>query len=132
MMGTRWPAWTDQGVHLDGNGNCVFTLTMNEDGKPVSSQLQTGYNFMDEPVKETAEYVPSFAVSEPTPTPAPAPTPSISLSVSEPEFTPYTPVTPVAPVKEQPVKVVTETKREPVKDAYDSYDDVIDFIKRKR
>lgn len=53
MMGTRWPAWTDQGVHLDGNGNCVFTLTMNEEGKPVSSQLQTGYNFMDQPVEKT-------------------------------------------------------------------------------
>ena len=85
-------------------------------------------NKQEEPAKETAEYVPSFAVSEP----APAPAPSISLSVSEPEFTPYTPVTPAAPVKEQPVKIVTETKREPVKDAYDSYDDVIDFIKRKR
>ncbi len=52
MMGKRHPAWTDKGVHLDGNSNCVFTA-MIEDGRPVSSQLQTGYNFMDEPVKET-------------------------------------------------------------------------------
>ncbi len=52
MMGQRWPAWTDKGVHLDGNGNCVFTL-LNEDGRPVCSQLQTGYNFMDEPVQQT-------------------------------------------------------------------------------
>ena len=46
MMQKSWQAWTDKGVHLDGNGNCVFTLTMDENGNPVSSQLQTGYNFM--------------------------------------------------------------------------------------
>lgn len=52
MMGKRHPAWTDQGVHLDGKSNAVFTL-MSENGQPVSSQLQTGYNFMDAPVEET-------------------------------------------------------------------------------
>ena len=52
MMGTPWPAWTDKGVHLDGNSNAVFTL-IEEDGRPVCSQLQTGYNFMDEPVVRT-------------------------------------------------------------------------------
>ena len=52
MMGKNWPAWTDKGVHLDGKGNCVFTLML-EDGRPVSSQLQTGYNFMDQPVVKT-------------------------------------------------------------------------------
>ncbi|MBQ8231383.1 MAG: glycoside hydrolase family 16 protein [Lachnospiraceae bacterium] len=52
MMGTPWPAWTDKGVHLDGDSNAVFTL-IEEDGRPVSSQLQTGYNFMDEPVVRT-------------------------------------------------------------------------------
>ncbi len=52
MMGKRHPAWTDKGVHLDGESNCVFTV-ISEDGMPVSSQLQTGYNFMDEPVKKT-------------------------------------------------------------------------------
>ena len=52
MMGRRHPAWTDKGVHLDGNGNCVFTL-IEEDGRPQSSQLQTGYNFMDEPTVPT-------------------------------------------------------------------------------
>ncbi len=52
MMGKRHPAWTEKGVHLDGKGNCVFTAMM-EDGRPVSSQLQTGYNFMDAPIKET-------------------------------------------------------------------------------
>ena len=52
MMGQRHPAWTDRGVALDGKGNCVFTL-LEEDGRPVSSQLQTGFNFMDEPLKET-------------------------------------------------------------------------------
>ena len=52
MMGKRHPAWTDRGVRLDGEGNAVFTL-LEEDGRPVSSQLQTGYNFMDEPVQST-------------------------------------------------------------------------------
>ncbi len=52
MMGKRHPAWTRGGVHLDGNSNAVFTLTM-EDGKPVSAHLQTGYNFMDEPIVKT-------------------------------------------------------------------------------
>lgn len=52
MMGKRWPAWTDKGVHLDGNSNAVFTM-LEEDGRIVSSQLQTGYNFMDEPVVKT-------------------------------------------------------------------------------
>ena len=53
MMGVPWPAWTDQGVHLDGNSNAVFTLMLDDKGNPVSSQLQTGYNFMDEPVVKT-------------------------------------------------------------------------------
>lgn len=52
MMGKRWPAWTDKGVAVE-NGNAVFSLMLGEDGKPVSSQLQTGYNFMDQPVVET-------------------------------------------------------------------------------
>ena len=58
MMGQPWPAWTDKGVHLDGKGNVVFTM-LEEDGKIVSSQLQTGYNFMDEPVVQT-----KFGVSD--------------------------------------------------------------------
>lgn len=53
MMQQSWQAWTDKGVHLDGNSNCVFTLMMDENGNPVSSQLQTGYNYMDEPVERT-------------------------------------------------------------------------------
>lgn len=52
MMGKRHPAWTDKGVTLDGNSNAVFTM-ITEDGRPVSSQLQTGYNFMDEPTTST-------------------------------------------------------------------------------
>ena len=52
MMQKRHPAWTDKGVHLDGKSNCVFTL-IEEEGYPVSSQLQTGYNFMDQPLKKT-------------------------------------------------------------------------------
>ena len=52
MMGRRHPAWTDRGVTLDGKSNAVFSLLL-EEGRPVSSQLQTGYNFMDEPVVPT-------------------------------------------------------------------------------
>ena len=52
MMGKRHPAWTDKGVQLDGKSNAVFSILL-EDGRPVSSQLQTGYNFMDEPVTST-------------------------------------------------------------------------------
>ncbi|MBO4303591.1 MAG: glycoside hydrolase family 16 protein [Lentisphaeria bacterium] len=52
MMGQRFPGWTDKGVHLDGKSHAVFSLQL-ENGLPVSSQLQTGYNFMDEPVKPT-------------------------------------------------------------------------------
>ena len=52
MMGHRWPAWTDRGVHLDGKSNAVFTL-IEQDGRMVSSQLQTGYNFMDQPTIPT-------------------------------------------------------------------------------
>ena len=52
MMGRRHPAWTDRGVTLDGRSNAVFSLLL-EEGRPVSSQLQTGYNFMDEPVIPT-------------------------------------------------------------------------------
>ena len=52
MMNRHHPAWSDRCVHLDGNSNAVFSIR-EENGKPVSSQLQTGYNYMDEPVKET-------------------------------------------------------------------------------
>ncbi len=52
MMGKVHPAWTDEGVRLDGKGNCVFEL-IEKDGMPVSSQLQTGYNFMDQPLVRT-------------------------------------------------------------------------------
>lgn len=48
MMGHKWESWTDKGVTLDGKSNAVFRV-VEENGLPVSSQLQTGYNFMDEP-----------------------------------------------------------------------------------
>ncbi len=53
MMGKRHPAWTaDDGIYFDGKSNVVFKL-IEKDGLPVSSQLQTGYNFMDEPTVAT-------------------------------------------------------------------------------
>ncbi len=51
MMGKRHPAWTDKGVRIE-NG-CAVLPMMIEDGRPVCSQLQTGYNFMDTPVVPT-------------------------------------------------------------------------------
>ena len=51
MMGKRHTAWTDKGVRVE-NGCAVFSI-FEEDGEVVSSQLQTGYNFMDQPVTET-------------------------------------------------------------------------------
>ena len=52
MMGRRHPAWVDRGVRLDGRSHVVFDI-VEECGRPVSAQLQTGYNFMDEPVVPT-------------------------------------------------------------------------------
>ena len=52
MMGMNWMSWVPDGVTLDGRSNAVFTL-MNRDGKLVCSQLQTGQNYMDEPVRKT-------------------------------------------------------------------------------
>ena len=86
-----------------------------------------------EPAREAVEYAPSFTETAPAPAyaaPAPAAPAAPSAPAAEPEFTPYTPVVPT-PARE-PEKVAPEAKRDPVVDAYDSYDDVIDFIKRKR
>ncbi len=46
MMGKRHVTWDTEGVHLDGNSNAVFTI-YEKDGEICSSQLQTGYNYMD-------------------------------------------------------------------------------------
>ena len=51
MMGKRHPAWTEKGVEIK-DGCAVFSI-FEENGEVVSSQLQTGYNFMDEPVLPT-------------------------------------------------------------------------------
>ena len=51
MMGKRHQAWTDKGVKVE-NSCAVFSI-FEENGEIVSSQLQTGYNFMDEPIKPT-------------------------------------------------------------------------------
>ena len=53
MMGKNHPAWVKDGAALDGKGNLAFRLMTAEDGRPVSAQLQTGYNFMDEPTVPT-------------------------------------------------------------------------------
>ena len=50
MMGKRHITWCDDGVALDGNSNAVFRI-FEKDGEICSSQMQTGYNFMDAPVE---------------------------------------------------------------------------------
>lgn len=53
MMGKRHITWGTEGVKLDGNSNAVFTV-YEKDGEICSSQLQTGYNYMDAPHTEEA------------------------------------------------------------------------------
>ena len=52
MMQKRHPAWTDRAGRRVGKGHAVFDIRI-EDGRPVTSQLQSGYNFMDAPYSET-------------------------------------------------------------------------------
>lgn len=49
MMHKRHPGWEKEGISFDGNSNIVFTV-FEKDGKVCSTQLQTGYNFMDAPI----------------------------------------------------------------------------------
>ena len=46
MMRKRHITWGNEGVTLDGNSHAVFTV-YEKDGEICSSQLQTGYNYMD-------------------------------------------------------------------------------------
>lgn len=48
MMVKRHRTWDDEGVKLDGNSNAVFSI-YEKNGEICSSQLQTGYNYMDAP-----------------------------------------------------------------------------------
>ena len=52
MMGKRHRTWDDEGVKLDGQSHAVFSV-YEKNGEICSSQLQTGYNYMDaEPANE--------------------------------------------------------------------------------
>ena len=51
MMGKRHDTWTDEALQIK-DGCAVFSI-IEKDGEVLSSQLQTGYNYMDEPVKKT-------------------------------------------------------------------------------
>ncbi len=48
FWGKRFPAYTDEGVVLDGNSNLKIYL-VEKDGQYASAQLQTGYNSFDMP-----------------------------------------------------------------------------------
>ena len=50
MMQKRHPGWEKEGISFDGNSNIIFTV-FEKDGRICSTQLQTGYNFMDAPVE---------------------------------------------------------------------------------
>lgn len=52
MMGKRHPTWSDDGVTLDGESHAVFRV-FEKDGEVCSSQLQTGYNYMDAPIEKS-------------------------------------------------------------------------------
>lgn len=51
MMGKRAPQLTDDAYELDGNSNLLLKL-VKKDGVYCTTQLQTGYNFMDLPGEE--------------------------------------------------------------------------------
>lgn len=46
MMGRRHRTWDDEGVIIDGNSHAVFKI-YEKNGEICSSQIQTGYNYMD-------------------------------------------------------------------------------------
>ena len=46
MMGSRSPHWVEDAYEIDGNSNLVFKLEK-RNGVYCTTQLQTGYNFMD-------------------------------------------------------------------------------------
>ncbi len=46
MMGRVHKGWGTEGVKLDGNSNAVFS-PYEKDGEILTSQIQTGYNYMD-------------------------------------------------------------------------------------
>ena len=49
MMGKRHRTWiAEEGIELDGNSNIIFKC-IEKDGEICSTQLQTGYNYMDAP-----------------------------------------------------------------------------------
>ncbi len=50
MMGRRW-FWTEDAAEIDGKGNLRLFIKKDEAGNLLTTQLQTGYNFMDEPVR---------------------------------------------------------------------------------
>ncbi len=51
MMHKRHPGWEPEGVSLDGSSNIVFTV-FEKDGRICSTQLMTGYNYMDAPPED--------------------------------------------------------------------------------
>lgn len=51
MMSRRCPHWTKDAISFDGNSNAVFHL-LEKDGIYCTTQIQTGYNYMDMPREE--------------------------------------------------------------------------------
>ena len=64
MMHVEHPGWVkEEGISFDGNSNIIFTV-IEKDGKICSTQLQTGYNFMDAPI-EQPDNQPTFKQGNP-------------------------------------------------------------------
>ena len=80
----------------------------------------------EEPVSD--EHLPKFA--EPAVETVPVPVPEVTIAVAEPQFVSHERIP--SPAKEQPVKVVPQSKNSAMNGMFENYDDVIEFIKRKR
>ena len=53
IWGKRFPTWDKDGVSLDGKSNAVFRI-FEKDGEICTTQLQTGYNWIDTPHTDEA------------------------------------------------------------------------------
>lgn len=53
IWGQRFPSWEKEGVYLDGKSNAVFKI-FEKNGEICTTQIQTGYNWIDAPHNEEA------------------------------------------------------------------------------
>jgi len=64
MMHVEHPGWVkEEGISFDGNSNIIFSV-IEKDGRICSTQLQTGYNYMDAPIIQPEDR-PTFTKGNP-------------------------------------------------------------------